>query len=101
MVGLCKTNIAKDAETRLDTSNYKLDRPFPKGKILKVIGLMKNKLGGKIRTKFIGLRAKPYSYLIDEGSEDKKAKGTEKCVMKRKHKCENYKKQLLRSNSSW
>ena len=25
-------------------------------------------------TKFVGLRAKPYSYLIDDGSEDKTAK---------------------------
>ena len=31
---------------------------------------MKNKKGGKIMTKFVGLRAKAYSYLIDDGSED-------------------------------
>ena len=35
-------------------------------------------------TKLVGLRAKTYSYLIDEGSEDKKAKGTKKCVYKKK-----------------
>ena len=29
-------------------------------------------------TRFVGLRAKTYSYLINEGIEDKKAKGTEK-----------------------
>ena len=29
--------------------------------------------------------------LIDDGSEDKKAKGTKKCVIKRKIKFENYK----------
>ena len=34
---------------------------------------------------------KTYSYLIDDGSEDKKAKVTKKCVIKRKRKCENYK----------
>ena len=34
--------------------------------------------------KFVGLRAKTYSYLIDNGSEDKKAKGTKKCARKRK-----------------
>ena len=39
---------------------------------------MKDQLGGKIMTKFIGLRAKTYSYLIDNDSEDKKAKGTKK-----------------------
>ena len=86
-------DIAENVETRLDTSNFELeynsiDRLLPKGKNKKVIGLMRDELGGKILTKFIGLRAKSYSYLIDE---DKKAKGTKKCVVKRKHKFENYK----------
>ena len=52
---------------------------------------MKDTFGGKIMTKFFRLRAKTYSYLIDDGSEDKKAKGTKKCVTKRKPKFENYK----------
>ena len=29
-------------------------------------------------TKFVGFRAKTYSYLIDDGNEDKAAKGTKK-----------------------
>ena len=40
----------------------------------KVIGLMKDELGGKAKTKLAGLRTKTYSYLIDDGREDKKAK---------------------------
>ena len=36
-------------------------------------------------------RAKTYVYSIDDGSEDKTAKGTKKCVILRKHKFENYK----------
>ena len=53
-------DIAEDIETRFDTSNYEIDRPLPKGKIKKVIGLMTDELGGKIITKFVGLRAKTY-----------------------------------------
>ena len=49
-----------------------------------VIGLMQNELGGKIMIEFVQLRVKNYSYLIDDGSEDRKAKVTKKCVIKRK-----------------
>ena len=52
---------------------------------------MKDELGRKIMTKFVGLRAKTYSYLIDDSSEDKKAKDTKMCVIKRKLKLENHK----------
>ena len=55
---------------------------------------MKDELGAKIITKFVGLRAKTYSYLIDDSSEDKKGKDTIKCVIKRKGKFENYKNYL-------
>ena len=67
---------------------------MPKGKNKKVIGLMKDELDGKILAKFVGLRAKTCSYLIDDGSEDKKVKGTKKCVIRRKLKFQNYKKCL-------
>ena len=59
-----------------------LHRPLPKGKNKKGIGLMKNELRGEILTKFAGLRAKMYSYLIDDDSKDKKAKGPKKCLIK-------------------
>ena len=52
---------------------------------------MKDKLDRKIVTKFAGVGGNTYSYLIDDGNEDKKVKGTEKCVIKRKLKYENYK----------
>ena len=71
-------NIASDFENRSDTSNYEANRPLPTGKNKKVIGLMKDELGGKIITEFVTLRPKTYSFLTDDGKEDKKAKGTKK-----------------------
>ena len=65
-------DIAEDVETRFDTSSFELDRPLPKGKIRKVIGLVRDELGGKIMKEFFGLRAKTYSYLKDNYDEDKK-----------------------------
>ena len=44
---------------------------------------MKDELGGKFMTKFVGLRVKPCSYSIDAGSEDKKTKGAKKCIIKK------------------
>ena len=87
-------DIAENVETRFDASNYKLDRPLPKEKNKRVIGLNKDELGGKIRTQFPGLRTKSYSYLIDDRSEDKKAEGTKKCTIKRNIKFENCKNYL-------
>ena len=51
-------NIAENVETRFDSSNYESDRPLPKGKNKKVIGLMKGESGGKIMIEFVGLKAK-------------------------------------------
>ena len=50
---------------------------------------MEDKLGGKIKIKSVGLRIKTYSYLIDQSSDDKKAKSTKNHVIKRKIKFEN------------
>ena len=88
-------DIANDVENRFDTSNYEVNRPLLMGKNKKVIGLMKDELGGKIITEFVTLSPKTYLYLIDDGKEDKKAKGTKKCVIKKTIKFNDYKKCLL------
>ena len=49
----------------------------------KVIGLSKDELGGKIMKEFVALKAKTYSYLMDDDTEHKKAKGTKTCNKKR------------------
>ena len=88
-------DIASDVENRFDTSNYEVNRPLPTGKNKKVIGLMKDELGGKIITEFVTLRPKTYSFLTDDGKEDKKAKGTKKCIIKKMINFNDYKKCLL------
>ena len=63
-------DITEDVETRFDTSNYELviDRPLLKGKNKKSNWINERSIS-EIMTKFVGLRAKTYSYLIDEGGE--------------------------------
>ena len=90
----CK-DISSDVECKIDTSNYEVKIPLPIGKNKKVIGLMKDELGGEIITEFITLRPKTYSYLTDNDKIDKKAKGTKKCIMKKMIKFDDYKKCLL------
>ena len=74
--------ISNDVEAWYDTSNYddndKSPLPIDKNK---VIGLFKDELGGRIMKEFCALRAK-HSYLMDDNSEVKKSKGTNKCVIK-------------------
>ena len=88
-------DIFDDVECKFDTSNYEVKRPLPIEKNKKVIGLMKDELGGEIITEFIALRPKSYSYLIDNDKIDKKAKGTKKCVIKKMIKFDGFKKCLL------
>ena len=47
---------------------------------------MKNELGGKIMTKFLALRPKTHSQLIDDADKNEKGNNTKKCVIKTKNK---------------
>ena len=90
-------DIVDDVKEMFDTSGYdkKDTRPLPIGKNRKVIGLMKDELGGKIMTEFIALRPKLYSYKKLDGEEDKKCKGIKKCVVKKTLTFKDYKNCLL------
>ena len=61
----------------------------------KVIGLFKDELEGKIMKEFCALRAKSYTYLMDDDMEKKKAKGIKKCIIKRRLMFENYEDSLF------
>ena len=88
-------DISQDANESFDTSNYTFDRPLPKGKNKKVIGLMKDEFGGGIITEFVALRPKTYSYITNDFTELKKAKGTKKCVVKKMLRFDDYKNCLF------
>ena len=92
-------DIAHDVERWFDTSNYDKndERPLPIGKNKKLIGLFKDELGGKIIREFVALRAKAYAYLMEDGRENKKAKGTKKCVIERELMFESYKDSLFKN----
>ena len=94
-------DINNDVDKWFDTSNYDKNnnRPLEIGKNKKVLGKLKDELGGKIMIKFCALRAKTYSFLIDEYTDEdyeknkivnKEAKGTKKCVVKREILFNNY-----------
>ena len=88
-------DIANDVKKRLDTSNYEVNRPLSTRKNKKVIGLMKDKLGGKIMTEFAPLRPKTYSYLMDDCKNDKKSKRNNEVCYKKIPKFKCYKDCLL------
>ena len=76
-------NIKEDVKIRFYTSNYELNRPLPKRRNENVIRLIKYKLGAESLKLIFALRAKTYSYLIDDGRNDKKATGMKKLRLKK------------------
>ena len=88
-------DISEDVKDRFDTSNFYCDRPLPIGVNKKVVGLMKDELGGGIITEFVTLKPKAYSYRTDDLVELKKAKGTKKCVVKKMLRFSDYKNCLF------
>ena len=90
-------DISGNVNKWFDTSNYDENdkRPLPVGMNKKVYGFFKDELEGKIMKEFLALRAKTYTYLTADDGEENKAKGANKCVIKRKLMFENYKDCLL------
>ena len=93
-------DIADDVEVRFDTSGHVPDCPLPVGLNKKVIGLMKDELGGEIMKEFITLRPKMYSHKVGN-SESKKCKGIKKCMVKKTISFDYYKSCLLDGEESY
>ena len=90
-------DIKGDVKDRFDTSNYPSNHPsgIPTGCNKKVLGMFKDEVGSKIIDKFVGLRAKLYSYKIFEGEESKKCKGVKSLVVKNSITHDDYKNCLF------
>ena len=57
----------------------------------KAIDVVRDDINGKMMADFMELRAISYSYLIFDGSENKNAKDTQKCVMRIKFSFKDFK----------
>ena len=86
-------DIAGDVKDRFDTSDYPEGHPsgIPTGINKKVLGKFKDEAAGKVIKEFVGLRAKLYSYKMDEGKENKRCKGIKKAVVEKSIRHEDYK----------
>ena len=85
-------DISGDVKDRFDTSDYPENHPsgIPTGINKKVLGMFKDEAAGKILKEFVGLRAKLYSYKMDEGKENKRCKGIKKAVVEKSITHEDY-----------
>ena len=90
-------DINPDVERWFNTSNIPSDHPsgIKSGINKKVPGKIKDELGGKIKTEFVGLRAKSYSYKTLDDEETKKCKGIKKSVVDKAISHEDYKNCLF------
>ena len=86
-------DISGDVRERFDTSDYPEGHPsgIPTGINKKVLGKFKDEAAGKVIKEFVGLRAKLYSYKMDEGKENKRCKGIKKAVVEKSIRHEDYK----------
>ena len=83
-------DIVDNVNDWFDTFAYDKEdnRPLPIGINKKIIGKFKDELNGKIMTEFCAPKAKTYSFTTDD-NETKRAKGTQKCVIKKDLTFEN------------
>ena len=100
-------DISGDVRDRFDTSEYPENHPsgIPTGINKKVLGKFKDEVAGKIIKEFVGLRAKLYSFKMEDGEENKRCKGVKKQVVKETITHEDYKtclttgKEILRKQN--
>ena len=95
-------DISSDVKSKFDTSNYPKNHPsgILTGVNKKVIGMFKDEAAGKQIAEFVGLRAKLYSYRVEDSYEEKKCKGVKKAVIKKTITFDDYKDCLFNNKPS-
>ena len=86
-------DISGDVKDRFDTSDHPENHPsgIPTGINKKVLGMFKDEAAGKRIKEFVGLRAKLYSFIMEDGKENKRCKGVKKQVVESSITHEDYK----------
>ena len=86
-------DISGDVINKFDTSDYPENHPsgIPTGINKKVLGMFKDEVAGKNIKEFVGLRSKLYSFIMEEGKENKRCKGVKKQVVEKSITHEDYK----------
>ena len=90
-------DIAGDVKNRFDTSDYPENHPsgIPTGINKKVLGMFKDEAAGKNIKEFVALRSKLYSFIMEDGGENKRCKGVKKQVVESSIAHEDYKTCLI------
>lgn len=78
---------------KFDNSDYAKGRPY-----FCIIAKFIDEAAGMPIVEFLGLRSKKYSYVKDNGKNEKTAKGIRKYVIKKNIKHQNYKDDTLQNN---
>ena len=86
---------------KFDNSDYDIKSPFYNITNKKVIGKFKDEAAGQPIIEFIGLRSKMYSYVKDNETGGKTAKGIKKNVIKKDIKHEDYKNVLFNNKQMY
>ena len=86
---------------KFDNSDYPESSPYFDKTNKKVIGKFKDEAAGVPICEFVGLRSKMYSYIKDNQTGGKTAKGIKKNVIKNDIKHENYKQTLLENKQMY
>ena len=87
-------DFCKDKEL-FENNDYSKDSPYFCAANKNVIGKFKDEAAGMPIREFVGLRSKMYSYVKDNGKNEKTAKGVRKYVIKKNITHENYTDCLL------